>query len=347
MPQETPDSALQTRQAPPAPCPAAPAHPRKEPREGQAGWKLTFFFQMPLTPGTASYSLLMASLQPSQVTAADPRPLPSYLPCPRLCRVWGRQPPQPGALQPPRSAAPRHGPRYVIPARATSLLLFPPIDLRQCPSSASLRAGWIPWGRAPPDPGPVCPPPPGPWGGGAPRADGGSGWHWGAGERDSRDVPGDLCPGVEVEGPHGAQHLDAPHVLRGGQDTVRAASSGHHHQPRAGNGEERRGEEEPGVSEKGSFHASSSDHTAPFGPPTPKCPQSTPSPHGEARQTHLRATACDALVGADCCWVPRLVPRPRKPPPPAPTPAPAGSGGRAVPPGPRQTMRAVTGPGCP
>lgn len=177
-------------------------------------------------------------------------------------------------------------------------------------------------GAEPPQTLAPCAPHPGPWGGGAPRADGGSGWHWGVGERDRRDVPGDLCPGVEVEGPHGAQHLDAPHVLRGGRDTVGAAPSGHHHQPRAGNGEERRSQASVRRAPSTPAPATTRHPLAPH----PKMPQSTPSPHAEARQTHLRATACDALVGADCCWVPRLVPRPRKPPRPGSHPVPGRFG---------------------
>lgn len=255
MPQEAPGP--QTRQAPLVPCPTASACPG----DGQADWKLTFFFQMPFTPGTASYSLLMASLQwtdPGLVAAPDPPPFPAAFPPTLLCGVWRHEPPQPREPQPPRSAAPRHGQRYVIPAGATSLLLFPPIDLQQCPSSMSLRAGWVLEGTAPPDP--CSPLSTGPWEGGAPRTTEGFGWHWGAGEWDCKAVPGDLCPGVEVEGPHGAQHLNAPHVLRGEGGQSRQ-------QNRAGNGEGR-----PGVREKGLPHQLQGSHSS-FLPP----PQNDPS----------------------------------------------------------------------
>lgn len=202
-----------------------------------------------------------------------PPALPSCPPPTLLCGVWWHEPPQPQAPQPPRSAAPRHGPWYVIPAGATSLLLFPPIDRRQCPSSMSLRAGWILQGTAPPDPhSHLC----------TESTQGhrvGLGWHWRAGEWDCRAVPGDLCPGVEVEGPHGAQHLNAPHVLRG--KAVRADST-------AGQAMERRGR----VSGRRAFHTSSRDHTAAFAL-HPKTPHHMPRPRAKTPQT-LCARACDA-----------------------------------------------------
>lgn len=275
MPQETPGSTPQTGQAPPAPCPAALACPRKEPREGRTGWKLTFFFQMPFTPGTASYSLLMASLQataPGRVTAADPRPLPGHLPACGSAGSGGISPRSPRRRSIPAALPHVTGPQYVIPVGATSLLLFLPIDPQQCPSSTSLRAGWVPQGQSSPRPWPrVSPSPQGPRKGEHPGPPGGSG------VQESRTVPGDLCPGVEVEGPHGAQHLDAPHVLRGGgrgqwseQPPLATATS-------PGQVMERW----PGVSEKGPFDDSSRALTPMHGtlsPSTPKCPIARPAP---------------------------------------------------------------------
>lgn len=168
VPQEAPGP--QTGQAPLMLCPTALACPR----DGQAECKLTFFFQIPFTPGTASYSLLMASLQwtnPGLVTAPAPPTLPSCLPLPiALWGLVGRAPTAQGAAASPQPC-PTSRPRYVIPAGATSLLLFPPIDLQQCPSSVSPRAGWVLQGTAPSDPcsllctGPGKGEHPGAWGG--------------------------------------------------------------------------------------------------------------------------------------------------------------------------------------
>lgn len=255
----------ETGQASLVPCPTALACPRDRRDE----WKLTFFFQMPFTPGTASYSLLMASLQwtePGLLIAPDPRPFPAAFP--PLCSVGsGGTSPHSLRHRSLPAALPHVTAQYVIPAGASSLLLFPPIDLRQCPWSVSLRAGWVLQDTAPP--GPCSPPCTGRWGGGAPRATGGLGWHWGAGEGHCGAVPGDLCPGVEVQGPHGAQHLNAPHVLRGESGA-------------AGQAMERRGR----ALGTRAFHTSSRDHTAAFAP-RPKTPQHMPRPRAKTPQPHL------------------------------------------------------------
>lgn len=211
----------------------------------------------------------MASLQgtdPGLVTAPDPQPFPAAFPPHYSVGSGGRAPTAPGSAASPQRC-PTSRPWCVIPAGATSLLLFPPIDLRHCPSSLSLslslRAGWVLQGTAPPSP----------WERGAPRAAGSSGWHWGAGEWGCRAVPGDLGPGVEVQGPHGAQHLNAPHVLRG-----EAAE------------QQRRGEDE--CQGEGPSTAAPGIHTAAFTSLTPKHPHHTPRPH-----KLVCATAGDASQG--------------------------------------------------
>lgn len=75
---ETPGSAL--RSEPTAQHPARSPGPGGAEKDGP-GRRLTFFFQMPFTPGTASYSLLMASLQaPSPAALPLQTPAPSQLP---------------------------------------------------------------------------------------------------------------------------------------------------------------------------------------------------------------------------------------------------------------------------
>ena len=281
MPQETPGS---------APCPTAPARPRKEPRQGRAGWELTFFFQMPFTPGTASYSLLMASLQataPGWVTAVDPRPLRSCPPTHGSAGSGGispRSPQRRSILQ----CCPTSRPRYVIPAGATSLLLFPPTDAQQCPSAASPRTGGGPVGQGSPRPR-----------GGAPRAAG----VWGCGDPECGAVPGDLRPGVEVQGPHGAQHLDAPHVLRGGH------SQNSPPRPPPALGRRWGAGDEPGLSERGpssTARGSSAPRTAPFCSP-PAAPAAPPDP----------ALRPGKLISATAAAGSRGSARPRNPPGPS------------------------------
>lgn len=81
MPQETPRLCPASRAGTPSTLSCIPSLPTR----GWAEWKLTFFFQMPFTPGTASYSLLMASLQALAgyhlpVTAAGLCPFPAASP---------------------------------------------------------------------------------------------------------------------------------------------------------------------------------------------------------------------------------------------------------------------------
>lgn len=152
---------------------------------------------MPFTPGTASYSLLMASLQ-----APSPAVLPLQTPAP------SQLPPLPtalGATSPRRLQHPPASPGVMGTAVRPPSWGHLPSPLSSHRSAAEPFAASLPLAQreasgAPPSLGPVPPSPQGLGGGG-----GGA-------------PPGDLCPGVEVEGPHGAQHLDAPHVLQGGRE---------------------------------------------------------------------------------------------------------------------------------
>lgn len=124
----------------------------------------------------------------------------------------------------------------------------------------------------------------------------------GAGEWGCRAVPGDLCPGVEVKGPHGAQHLNAPHVLWGEKQSEQQHN-------RAGNGEER--------PEKGLSHQLQGSHSSFH--PHPKTPHYMPRPSAKTPQTHLCATACDASQGLTTLESQGGLHGPANPWPPAPS----------------------------
>lgn len=182
--------------------------------------------------------------------------LPSCLPHLQLRGVWGHQPPQPRVPQSPCSAAPW----CVIPDRATSLLLFPPIDPWQCPSAVSPCAGQIRWGRAP-----RVPP-----------------FLQGPREGEHPGLLGALGGiGVWERGTAGPYLVTCVRVLKS-RDLMERSTSMHpmyceggHDQssllwpPSPARGRRWRGGEEPGVSEKAPFSASSRALTPAHGILTP------------------------------------------------------------------------------
>lgn len=99
-----------------------------------------------------------ASHSPWPGYCCRPQPLPHHLPAPGSVGSGGISPRSPRRPSIPEELPHITGLRYVIPAGATSLLLFPPTDPWQCPSSLSPHEGWIPQGRAPPNPGSVSNP---------------------------------------------------------------------------------------------------------------------------------------------------------------------------------------------